>query len=75
MQQSISFTRDLSYFNVRRIRVWLSLRGIIEMLIIKKHLLGTELNGVTVSNLQEEFHRPSHCDGNGLGIFMINFCT
>lgn len=45
------------------------------MLIIKKHLLGTELNGVTVSKLQEEFHRPSHCEGNGLGIFMINFCT
>lgn len=45
------------------------------MLIIKKHLLGTQLNGVTVSNLHKEFHRPGHCDGNGLGIFMINFCT
>lgn len=43
------------------------------MFIIKKHLLGTELHGVTVSNLQKEFRRSGHCDVNGLGIFMINF--
>lgn len=31
------------------------LRIIIEMFIIKKHLLGTELHGVTLSHLQKEF--------------------
>lgn len=42
------------------------------MFIIKKHLLGTELHGVIVSNLQKEFHRPGPCDVNWVGIFLIN---
>lgn len=49
-----------------------SLGGIIEMFIIKKHLLGTELHGIIVSNLQKEFHRPGPCDVNWVGIFLIN---
>lgn len=50
-----------------------SLRGIMETFIIKKHLLGTRLHGVTLSNLQKEFHRRGPYDVNGVGIFSINF--
>lgn len=61
MQQSITkFHKWLQLLYCDKNQTMISLRGITEMLIIKKHDLGNKLHGGTLSNWQKEITGMAH---------------